>query len=244
MLSPEDTKKRILAAQKILLEPSSSREKFDSLRTLTKGINPKLDKILDTCASSLKEVEKLHQGQLIELTAEHLPEYTEEEKRRKNALLFFIKNWKDLKSEVNRIRAELDVKDGQSNSLHNHALHWGKIIGFAKGPFGIITLAAIIIVTFLIATKSNQPQPSTGVSPLNSPTPSTQIQKAIIFQDKKIPLTELDLRSGPDCRSGNTFFPHYHAKNHTSVRATDGTIIPDPGGCGYGKGSDVQIVDI
>ena len=63
--------------------------------------------------------------------------------------------------------------------------------------------------------------------------------QVIEFNGKQIPITEVVVGTGPDCDSD-----HYHAADGTSVQAVDGAAVPDPGGCGYGKVSEVTISEI
>ena len=90
----QEAKKRLLAAQALLADETTTREKFNSIRTLIHGINPKIDKTLAKCEEELSTLEKLHNVAVIELTLEHLPEITEKQKKQKKAILFFINTWK------------------------------------------------------------------------------------------------------------------------------------------------------
>lgn len=103
-MNSQEVKKRIEAAYTLLSEETTTREKFESIRTLIKGINPQLDKQLARVSGALADVEKLQKGQVIELSAEHLPDRTEEDKRRKRALILLIKSWRQLHSEVERVK--------------------------------------------------------------------------------------------------------------------------------------------
>ncbi len=228
-----EQREKFEAAEKLLMANVASIEKLASIRILLKGINPKIDNLLETCLKTLSSFEKIQDAQIIELTTENLPENTEEEKRRKKRLLLFLKNWKELKLEVARVKGELEKADhqGKIKSTTN-------IAAFAKGPFGIITLAAVLIASFLLYQTKNNPK---GKEP-PPPTPAVSEKpkiKVIEFQGKSIPLTEFALRTGPDCDS-----PHYHAANHVSVKAMDGSIISDPGACAFGRAKDVIIKEV
>src|SRR5689334_9803947 len=100
-------KDRIIAAQKLLSTPSLDKETFGAVQSLLKGINPKVDIVLDTCSKSFNQLQKIQNMEIIELTAESIPETTEKDKKRKKYLLLFIKYWKQLKSEVGRVQGEL-----------------------------------------------------------------------------------------------------------------------------------------
>jgi hypothetical protein len=63
--------------------------------------------------------------------------------------------------------------------------------------------------------------------------------KAISVGNKFLPLDQLIIESEPGCGT-----EHYHAKSGV-VRATDGTIVRDPGPqCGYGKVSERPTVEV
>ena len=229
------TQKRIEAGYQLLQENTTTRQKFELIRTLLKGINPKIDQSLETVSKLLSDVEKISNNEIIELSAEYLPENTDEEKRRKKALLSFIKNWKQLRSEVERVRGEFEnEKQGKSDTK---AQGLGKIIVGSKGPFGIVTIVALVIVgtvLFFNSSKKSQPLPVTAI-PVSS---QKQMIKVLEFNGKQIPLSELAVRNGPDCDS-----PHYHALNHVSAKALDGTVVSDPGGCAFGKIREAKIIE-
>src|SRR3989344_4557189 len=141
--------KRFIAAQALLLEPTTSREKFELIRTLVKGANPQLDNVLDRCAKELSTFDKFLAGDVVSFSAENLPENTEEEKKRKKALVFFIGSWNTLKKEVARVQKELAAAESAETggeSPPTGGTHWRRIFNFAKGPFGLITIAAVGIV--------------------------------------------------------------------------------------------------
>src|SRR3989344_1543301 len=148
-LDAKESHKRIIAAQALLLEQTTSKEKFEHVRTLLTGINPQLDSALERCAEGISMLDKLVKGDVISLTAENLSENTEEEKRRKRMLLLFIQGWKDLKNEVARVEKELSQDSSPTSG--ERASAWGRVLGVAKGPLGIITLVAVGIVVAMQA---------------------------------------------------------------------------------------------
>src|SRR5438552_2407168 len=98
-MNTSDTQKRIQAAWQLLSDTSIfSKETFDSVQTLVKGLNPKVDKALNTCFDALSKVEKIQNGDVVSLSIDTLPEETEEQKNRKKALLFLLESLQDLKS--------------------------------------------------------------------------------------------------------------------------------------------------
>lgn len=138
-------KPKLDAAEKLLFSETTSAAKVASVSALLKGIHPKIDGLLAVCDKEIEKLDKMEKGAIIELTAEHLPQHTEEQKKRKRILLFFLKHWNELKSEVKRIEAELE-KSKHDHSPGQKALHARNIIGFAKGPLGLITIVAAGIV--------------------------------------------------------------------------------------------------
>lgn len=135
--------KRLIAAQALLMEPTTTREKISHVFTLLRGAHPSIDSMLHECEKHLSLFDKMASGDVIGLSADHLPENTEEEKKRKKALLLFIGSWRNLKSEVARVQAEFN-QNPQSGA--GQASMWGRIFRGAKGPLGVITVIAVGVV--------------------------------------------------------------------------------------------------
>lgn len=223
----KQTKERLLTAEKLLNESSTTREKINALRTILHGINPRIDNLVDSCMRELGKLEKLKKGEVIELSVETLPEGTEEQKKRKKALLLFLRYWKDLKSEVSRIRGEFEQKKESPREQIKSA---GRIVALAKGPLGIITAVAVVAVVGASIFKPKVP----------TRTPSTNTVKVIVVAGQKIPLSEVEVVTGSECDSA----PHYHARDRVVAKSIDGTLVPDPGGCGYGKVSEIPVEEV
>lgn len=230
------THEKLNSAYELLQGGTISLDAFSQVITLLKGLHPELDKKLAVSSELLNKLQKIQSGDIIALSADALPEETEEDKKRKKALIFFINSINNLKSEIKRVQTELNKTDTSSNSFD-------KIVYGAKGPFGIITIVAVMIVgiSLFVMPKNNTARQHSLV-----PTPAVQTgrtnMKIIIFNGKSIPVTEFYIGHGPDCGGGGV--PHYHAPNETTVKALDGTILQDPGGCGFGKVKDTQVVEI
>lgn len=138
---PKELKRRTEAAMVILNEGSTTLEKVRSVAGLLKGVNKKLDTVLLTCEKSCAQIELAQEGAVLELVAEHLPEDSQEKKKRKKALLLFIKSWGELRSEVARIQADLEAgKSVQDSSF------WLSTLAQAKGPLAIVTILALGVV--------------------------------------------------------------------------------------------------
>ena len=141
-MDSKEASKRMFAAYSLLAEPTTTREKFNHISTLIRGLHPHVDTALEKSHHALSTITNIHDGDVITLSAEHLPENTEEEKRRKKYLLLFIRSWKDLQSEVGRVSAEMN--NSQPNATQGSS--WWRIIKKAKGPLGVITVIAVGIV--------------------------------------------------------------------------------------------------
>lgn len=153
--------KKVRAAYSLLNQKTTSRKKFEAIRKLVKGINPKIDKELRATSFALKRIEKFKRGKVIELATEALPENTKEEKKRKIAIILFWRYYKQLKREVGRVRKELGLKKKQKLSTEDRLLGAGKLVAFAKGPWGLITLVAALIVAGGILVGGNKKAPET-----------------------------------------------------------------------------------
>jgi hypothetical protein len=165
-----------------LLEPTTSREKFAHIRTLLYGINPQLDSALERAARELSTLDKVLGGDVISLTAENLPEQTDEQKRRKKAVVFFVGNWNTLKSEVARVEKELAAAK-QADTPEGKVSHVKKIFNFAKGPLGITTIVAVGIVLTMqtvaveVTIKNQGCSPMTPSGSLPIPLPGLSLPK-------------------------------------------------------------------
>ncbi len=246
MRMPEDTHKRIMSAYELLQSGSISIDTFEHIRTILKGLHPGIDKKLEACSKALGKIEKIGSGDLITLSTESLPEGTEEQKKRKKALIFFITSIKDLRSEINRINKEFTNAEKSGNTQQSGLKSWGRIIAFGKGPFGIVTLIALVVigVLLLIGNHNSSLSSSKGLvqatlSPTAVPSSNPKIP-VIIVNDKKIPLNQLHIGQPhiPGCDS-----QHYHANGGVAT-ALDGTKVIDPGGCGFGKVKDVRVIEV
>lgn len=237
-MSLPSTHEKIKSAYELLKGETISLETFSNIITLLKGIHPELDKKLAVSSELLSKLKKIQNVDIIELSATTLPEDSEEEKKRKKAVILFINSIKDLKSELKRVETELHKTAKPENKF-------ARIISDTKGPLGIITIIALIIIGISMFTTSKNKtlsQQSIVAKPTLSVQPGSTKIKVIIFNGKKIPFTEFEIGHGPDCGGGGV--PHYHAPNETTVRALDGTILQDPGSCGFGKVKDTNVIEV
>lgn len=234
MKLPSDTQEKMMSAYQLLGQDIISINSFEHIRKLVKGVHPGIDEKLEICSKALNKLQKLQSADVITLSAEALPDESEEQKKRKKSLLFLIESIKSLRSEIKRVQTEFSPK----NTSQNQLWHIGKVIKFAKGPFGITTLIAIVVVGFLFMTTNHKQTPSLTQPVTTSPTINKQQMQIITYKDKQIPISQLFIGHGSDCDS-----PHYHAITGT-VTSLDGTSIIDPEGCGFGKVKDIQVTTI
>ena len=181
----DKVRKNIEAALELLDENSTTFDKFESIRTLLKGLNPKIDSALSTCSKQLKHIENFQESNVIDLTAENLPEQTPEQKKRKKAILLLLRHWNELKDEVERVQKELDSSQQSGNSHHTAVSTSGKILGLAKGPLGITTIIAVAAVVILQTISVKVAIKNVGCDPINLglipiPLPGLSLPKAPI----------------------------------------------------------------
>lgn len=237
-MDQKEVRKRVWAAYNLLQEDTTNKERLDSVAALLKGVNPKIDRLLSFTSKAYSDIEKIQKGEVIDLTAKYLPEKTEEEKKRKRVLLYFIKTWKQLKGEVERVKAEFEkTKD---NSQYKNVQTAGRIISQAKGPFGIVTLVAVVLVGLVAYFNLVSREASKTKSEENVDTSQKSHIKVIDVKGKKIPLSQVRVGVGTECEGRE----HYHAISGNVAKATDGSDVFDPGGCGYGKVEDVKVEEI
>lgn len=143
MSSTKQLRTQLEAAYTLLQGDTTTLEKFEKLKTLLLGINPSLDKKLLAAGASLNHLQAAFNADIIHLTGHALPELTPADKKRKKLLLLLIASWKSLKSEVAKVQGYYTQSVEGSGST---AASIAKTALFAKGPFGLITLAAVAIV--------------------------------------------------------------------------------------------------
>lgn len=162
-MNSQTIEKRVRAAADLLQAKEINRATFESLRSLLSGIHPRIDRTLASLSASWKHVEHLQKGDTIELVVESIPEITPEQKKRKKAILLFLKLWNDLKGEVKRIEKELTQAKGAAHQSNARSV--GRIVSGAKGPLGIITLVAAGVV-LLKATEISIIIKNSGCRPM------------------------------------------------------------------------------
>lgn len=260
-MSSDQLRQKVEAAAKVLNGESTTFDKLESALTLLKGASPNVDKKLDRVLFHLSNLRNLQEGDIVELTLASLPERDEKEKKRKKARLILLRAIGELRSEIERVQKDLSKEErGEQTSTQT----LGNTFAFAKGPFGIITLVAVGVVATLLFLNRGKSEKSAiiSVSPTPSPavaTPSPVSQtpsprspspvaggkiQVITFDGKKVPLSQLDVLTGPDCTNSPSEAPHYHAANSQYVTSLDGTQINDPGGCAFGKVSETAVEEI
>ena len=57
--------------------------------------------------------------------------------------MWFIRNWKSLQNEMDRVKKEFEKG---SQGTEQKIQSGGRIVAFAKGPFGLITISAVVLV--------------------------------------------------------------------------------------------------
>lgn len=169
----KNQKEKIDAALQLLLEETTTFAKFEKIRILIKGINPKIDKTLASCSDIVKKLKKIQKSEILELSIGALPEHTEEQKKRKKYLLLFIFSWKDLRVEVARVQRfyQQHMASGKMTT-QDYLASASKLTATAKGPFGLITALAVVIVgvggvlAYLNSTAVNITIKNQGCSPI------------------------------------------------------------------------------
>ncbi len=168
MRSTKELRAQLEAAHTLLGGDTTTLEKIEKLKVLLTGISPALDTKLDAVFKTYSNLKSSLQGDLIHLSVQGLPEVTTEEKKRKKALIVFITSWKTLKSEVSRVQGYYSNSESGGVSIGSVA----KTGLFAKGPFGLITLVAVVIVgigLLLCSSTTTIEIQNLGCSPLSVP---------------------------------------------------------------------------
>lgn len=140
-------REKIRAALDLLMDETTTLQKFEKIRALILGVNPKIDKSLREISNAISNLKKIENIEVIDLSISALPEKNEKEKKRKKLLLLLLSSWKNLRSEVERVQ-NLYEKAGSDKEIttSEHASVLGKSLALAKGPLGFVTIGAIAIV--------------------------------------------------------------------------------------------------
>jgi hypothetical protein len=231
---------RFKAAEKILSSESTGVEQFRGLKKLVAGFNPKLDKQLKKVEELIATVEKIHRKKVVELTVKHLPQDTPEQKKRRKALLLLLKRWKRLRTEVARVKKELQRESKTSQDNLSQVTEKGVRIGAkAKGLFGLLTVVAVVIAVGLNIAETKKRE-QTDSSKLNQ---GQEMIEVIRYRDWQIPVTELHDGIGRECLLDGQPQHHFHPSNQVSVITIEGEELsdPDPGGCGFGMVESFKV---
>lgn len=137
-------REKILAASRLLAEDATTVDKAQQVKQLLQGLNPRLDRLATEAVKAISKIENIAQGDVVELSVDNLPEKTPERKKRKKYMLLFLKYRRQLQDEVARIEKELAADSGSSPT--GRTAGWSRVIGWAKGPLGLITMLAAAIV--------------------------------------------------------------------------------------------------
>jgi hypothetical protein len=133
-----------------------TREKFSHIRHLIVGINPKLDQALEEADKHISEFEKYFAGDIILLGVENQPEDTEEEKEAQKIIPAYFEQLAQSKKRscACRKRAQCFTAVGEYG---RQSLALGQNIWRCKGPLGIVTIVAAVIVVGLQTTSCISP---------------------------------------------------------------------------------------
>lgn len=138
---------RLKTAWELLSQPTTTLDKIQKITALIKGLNPPIDKHLESITRLAAKIQKIQTGDVIDLSLEHLPEKTPKQKKRKKLLLLFLGHWKDLTSEVGRIKDLASPPTSENKTTTKvKIIKIGKIITSLKGPLGLVTITAAGLV--------------------------------------------------------------------------------------------------
>jgi len=141
-----EQKEKIRAGLDLLCEETTSFDKFQKISTMIKGLNPKIDKQLESTFKIIEKIQKVKSGDVIGLSLEKIPEKTKKQKKYKKLLLLLLGNYRGLAGEVKRIsglQAALAGAEGAAKlSKGEKIVKVGKVVATAKGPVGALTIVA------------------------------------------------------------------------------------------------------
>jgi len=233
---------RIRSGYQLLEAKNFSYTSFQDTRKLIAGLNPAIDQKLSAVSKVWQEVRKYKKDNLSQTMLKSLPEDTKEDKKRKKLLLLLFKNYRSLKSEVNRVQKELNKAQYSADSRQTMQ-STSKLISTAKGPWGIITLTAAIIVGGITIFSTNK-SPTIKEPPVTQAVTASPLGVQVIqYEAHQIPLDELRIGLGGECLTNGQPAEHYHPVNPEGATSLSGEIVadPNPTGCGFGKDSEIEV---
>ena len=77
---PTVNREKIRAALDLLTEETTTLQKFEKIRTLISGVNPKIDKSLREISTTISNLKRIESVEIIDLSLEALPEKTDKDK--------------------------------------------------------------------------------------------------------------------------------------------------------------------
>lgn len=162
-------REKIKLGLELLFDSNTDLDKIQKVAQMLRGLNRSIDRKLESITNIIDKIQKIQDGNVVNLSAQNLPEQTDKQKKKKKLILLLLTHWKDLKSEIVRIN-ELQVAVNSANGLNQtSAVKAGKIAVTAKGPLGVITIIAVGIVAVgtLLNNKSvNVNVQNVGCGPL------------------------------------------------------------------------------
>lgn len=210
----KEDKEKIKTGLELLCEENTTFDKITKMTGLLKGINPKVDKHLISILAVASEIKKVQSGDVLTLSAESIPDNSEEAKKRKKLLLLLTSSWKNLQGEIIRVKDLRDVASSTGLTSKETLVKSGKIMATAKGPLGVVTIiaAGIVAVTSLLESKSVEVSiKNVGCAPI-----SPVLEQKIDFPGLKLPSSPIV--------SGSTDTAKLPALNLTVDATSPGTI--------------------
>ncbi len=138
-------KEKIKKALELLCEDSTTIGKIEKVLAMLPKINPKVDKMVADSHDLIEKINKISEGAVLELSAEKLPEKSKKQKKLKKLALLLLTNWKNLGSEIARIN-DLATTATTAGAVKTGGVKTAKILATMKGPLGVITIGAAVIV--------------------------------------------------------------------------------------------------
>lgn len=181
----KDQKEKIKTSLQLLCEDTTSIDKINKIASLIKGTNPVVDKHLVSVMSIVKQIQQVQGGDVIELSAERLPEDNEKNKKRKKLVLLLLSSWKNLQSEVTRISQLQELAATTGVASKETIVKTGKIVATAKGPLGAVTIIAAGIVA--LAGFLNSKAVNITVDNVGCPAIEPLIEQKINLPGLKLP---------------------------------------------------------